>query len=68
MHLRSVAISAALIAVILAAVLLPSAVAAVPEPSTDRPHIVIIGIDSLRSDLSLPKRGDGRRAELSAIS
>jgi arylsulfatase A-like enzyme len=58
MHLRSVAISTALMAVILAAILLPPVGRSDARTiGTDRPHIVIIGIDSLRSDLSLPQFG-----------
>lgn len=29
-----------------------------PVPVTETPHIVLIGIDSLRNDLSVPRRGD----------
>ena len=57
-HLHAIAVSMALLAVTLTALLLPPmGRTGAPAIRADRPNIVIIGIDSLRSDLSLPKHG-----------
>ena len=60
---RTVAVAAAILSVSLTAMLLPP-IGQTAAQAPDRPHIVIIGIDSLRSDLSLPHHG---KAEAPAI-
>jgi hypothetical protein len=41
--------------------------AAVPEMQASRPHIVILGIDSLRNDLTIPRRGDANTPNINAF-
>jgi arylsulfatase A-like enzyme len=54
---RGLAVAATLIVVAIAATLLSPVWAGARASATNRPHVVIIGIDSLRSDLSLPRHG-----------
>jgi hypothetical protein len=41
--------------------------AAVPAPTESPPHIVILGIDSLRNDLTIPRRGDADTPNIDAF-
>lgn len=38
-----------------------------PAPETEKPHIVLIGIDSLRNDLTVPRRGEARTPNIRAF-
>lgn len=55
-HARAFAVVAASLVASVAAVTWRP-IGSMAAQATDRPHIVIIGIDSLRSDLSLPQQG-----------
>jgi hypothetical protein len=65
---RAVAIAAFLLAVpAAAAVLPPFERSKAADAAADRPHIVIVGIESLRADLSLPRHGRARAPALSGF-
>jgi arylsulfatase A-like enzyme len=63
---RTVAVASAILAASVAVVLLAPIGPAGAEP-TDHPHIVFVGIDSLRSDLSLPKHGTAEAPAIRAF-
>jgi hypothetical protein len=65
---RVVTIGAALLTMLAAAGVLPEALrSSSAAAATDRPHVVLIGIDSLRADLKVPRIGDATAPGIEAF-